>query len=273
MNPDQPWQIAALIGLLTLCRLLWGRWRRSPARGFLLELFDSGLIAFALVFLLIRPFVVQSFYIPSASMEPTLMGPEVEGDGSALGRQAWSAPFAVGPRISLRSMRGDHILVNKFIYRLTPPRRGDIIVFRAPPQALHGGPPSDFIKRLVGLPGDLIEIRRGLGVFVNGARLREPAAIPLPDYDWPVDRVGLPSGRPYQVPPDCYFVLGDNRNHSYDSHAWQLPDGSPQPELAQGLVLGKAMAIFWPPGRARLLGDSAQVYLPSVRIAQQMKSI
>ena len=75
MNLDESWKIAALIGLLAFLRIVWGLWRNAPARRFSLELLDSGLIAFILVFLVIRPFVVQAFYIPSESMVPTLAPP------------------------------------------------------------------------------------------------------------------------------------------------------------------------------------------------------
>lgn len=244
MNLDQPWKIASLIGLLALLRILWGLWRKAPARPFMLELLDSGLIAFVLVFLLIRPFVVQAFYIPSRSMVPALLD-------------------------------GDRILVNKFVYRLNPPERGDIIVFDAPRQALEGNAKKDFVKRLIGLPGDAIEIKRDIGVFINGTLLKDPPGVPLPDEDWPVDELGLPTGRPYILPPGCYFVLGDNRNDSNDSHKWaEVADNHrvPRPELAKGNVLGKAMVIFWPLSRIGLVGDNRQVHLPSPppRAAREM---
>jgi len=235
INLDQPWKIAALIGLLAFLRIIWGLWRQAPARTFMVELLDSGLIAFVLVFLLIRPFVVQAFYIPSASMEPTLL-------------------------------RQDRILVNKFIYHLTPPQRGDIIVFDAPPQALHGDSKKDFVKRLIGLSGDVIQIRRGEGVYVNGSRLEEPASTEIVDYDWPVDLFGRPTAEGYRVPEGCYFVLGDNRNDSNDSHRWSdLATGEPRPELEAGRVLGKAMVVFWPVGRMRLVGDNREVRVQEER--------
>ena len=231
MNLDDPWKIAALIGLLAFLRIVWALWQRAPVRPFMLELLDSGLIAFALVFLLIRPFVVQAFYIPSASMEPTLM-----------------------PQ--------DRILVNKFIYRLNPPGRGDIIVFDAPDQALHGDKKKDFVKRLIGLPGDMIQIRRGEGVYINGRRLEEPAHVALVDYDWPVDEFERPTQQPYRVPEGCYVVLGDNRNDSNDSHRWSdLATGQPRPELPKERVLGKAMVVFWPPSRLQLVGDNRGMHL------------
>jgi len=252
MDLDQPWKIAALVGLLLVLRILWGVWRQAPMRPFMVELLDSGLIAFALVFLLIRPFVVQSFYIPSGSMEPTLMGPpKAEYSASLMGQH---------PMISYQATGGDHILVNKFIYRINPPERGDIIVFDAPPQALQGRAKSDFVKRLIGLPGDLIQVRRDVGVYINGELLQEPASTPIPHYDWPVGADGLPTGKPYHVPQGCYFVLGDNRDESYDSHAWTL-EGEPMPELEKSRVVGKALLIYWPLQRVRLVGDHAQVHL------------
>jgi signal peptidase I len=185
-------------------------------------------------------------------MEPTLMGPpKGEYNPSLMGQH---------PMISYRATGGDHILVNKFVYRLNPPERGDIVVFDAPPQALQGRPKSDFVKRLIGLPGDLIEVRREVGVFVNGQLLQEPASTPRPHYDWPVGADGLPTGRPYLVPPGCYFVLGDNRDESYDSHAWTI-NGEPRPELTKGRVVGKALLIYWPLHRIGLVGDHAQVHL------------
>ncbi len=222
MNLDQPWKIAALIGLLAFLRIVWGLWRGAPGRRFTLELLDSGLIAFILVFLVIRPFVVQAFYIPSESMIPTLMP-------------------------------GDRILVNKFVYRLNEPRRGDIIVFDAPPAALQGNDKKDFVKRLIGLPGDLVEIKGDDGVYINGRRVEEAPLVALPDYSWPEDEGGRPTGEPYRVPDGCYFVLGDNRPYSRDSHIWGA--------LEARRVLGKAMVMFWPPTRIRLLGDNRQVRL------------
>ena len=258
MDLDQPWKIAGLIALVVVLRAIWGVWRRAPVRKFAVEALDSALVAFVLVFGLIRPFVVQSFYIPSGSMQPTLMGPGGADGGVRPGGGA--SPMGGAMRGAL-ARGGDHVLVNKFVYRLSAVQRGDVIVFRAPEQALRGGRESDYIKRAIGLPGDVVEIRRGEGVYINGQRLHEPAGIALPSYDWPVDSRGRPTHRAYRVPRDCYFVLGDNRNHSYDSHAWELPDGTARPELERRRVVGKAMAIFWPPGRIGLVGDHRELRL------------
>jgi len=191
-------------------RAVYTVWRQSPYRALMLELCDSLLIAFALVFFLIKPFVVAAFFIPSGSMRPTLL-------------------------------ESDRVLVNKFIYRLGDPRRQDIIVFHAPPGAVLGGEQKDFIKRLIGLPGETIEVRSYDGVYVSAhggqpAKLNEPYIGPLqtPNYDY----------GPSTVPAGHYFVMGDNRRDSNDSHAWGF--------LERGKVLGKAMVIFWPPGRIAL---------------------
>jgi signal peptidase I len=230
MNLDQPWKIAIIVGALLCLRVVWSVWRSAPQRAAMLELLDSGLIAFVLVFVLIRPFVVQAFYIPTGSMVPTLR-------------------------------EHDRILVNKFVYRLNEPRRGDIVVFEAPPQAHPTEDGQDFVKRLIGLPGDAIRIVHGDGVYINGERLEEPADIPRPDYDWPVDSFGMPTGGAYRVPQGCYFVLGDNRNNSRDSHLWRDSSGQPEPELKAKRVLGKAMVVFWPPSRIGLASDNRQIAL------------
>jgi len=205
LNLDSPWKIVAIVVAVGLLRTLYTVWQQSPYRALMLELCDSLLIAFALVFFLIKPFVVAAFYIPSGSMRPTLL-------------------------------ERDRVLVNKFVYRLSEPRRQDIIVFRAPREATMGGQQKDFIKRLIGLPGERIEIHSYDGVYINGVKLGEPYIGPLqtPDYDY----------GPNEVPAGHYFVMGDNRRDSNDSHRWGFLD--------RHNVLGKAMVIFWPPGRIAL---------------------
>ena len=241
---DAPWKIAALIGLLVLLRIVWGLWAKAPHRRFTVELLDSALIAFLLVFVLVRPFVVQAFYIPSPSMTPTLR-------------------------------EGDRLLVNRFIYRLSSPQRGDVIVFRAPRAALNEDEEDkDYVKRLIGLPGDTIQILRNEGVLINNRWLLEPPGVALPDYDWPVDEFGRP-GPPHVVRPGCYFVLGDNRTDSNDSHQWAvkvrqegIETRLPKPDLPASRVLGKAMVTFWPLRRVGLVSDHDAVSLPApLRVA------
>lgn len=117
---------------------------------------------------------------------------------------------------------GEYVLVSKLSYRLGEPQRGDIIVFRYP-----GQPKQDLIKRIIGLPGDVVEVREKT-VYVNGRALAESyiAAAPLYSGAW-------------QVPAGFLFVLGDNRNDSSDSHSWGL--------LPIENVIGKAILIYWPP--------------------------
>ena len=178
----------------------------SPAReprkkgGGVLEFLVILIVAFALVFGFVRPFVVEAFYIPSESMVHTL---EV----------------------------GDRVLVNKFIYRFEEPERGDVVVFRS----VEGGD-EDLIKRVVGLPGDEISVRKG-ALHVNGERQNEPYVNEeIPD----VNTYG-----PMKVPEGHVFAMGDNRANSRDSRFF-----GPVPYKN---IEGEAFVIFWPPARLGLL--------------------
>jgi signal peptidase I len=117
---------------------------------------------------------------------------------------------------------GEYVLVSKVSYRLSEPQHGDIIVFKFP-----GQPVQDLIKRIIGLPGDIVEVKNRQ-VFVNGQALDEPYIAAEPTYE------GI-----WKVPAGQLFVLGDNRNDSSDSHSWGL--------LPEGNVIGKAILIYWPP--------------------------
>ncbi len=119
------------------------------------------------------------------------------------------------------------VIVNKLVYKYSQPKRGDIIVFHFP-----RAPEQEYIKRLIGLSGDRIQVLDGL-VYVNGTLIDEAyiAASPLYTGDW-------------VVPSDSYFVLGDNRNNSYDSHTWGV--------VPQDYVIGKALLVYWPLNRFRL---------------------
>lgn len=183
----------------------------SPKKSLLREYGEAIIIAIVLA-LFIRAFVIQAFKIPSGSMQPTLQ-------------------------------IGDHILVNKFIYgikipftnkTLIPgkePKRGDIIVFIFPED-----PKKDFIKRVIGVPGDVIEIR-DKKIWVNDEPLNDTYGFYsdpriIPESIRPRDNL---SG--ITVPPHKLFVMGDNRDHSYDSRFWGFVDFS--------RVKGKAFIIYW----------------------------
>lgn len=164
---------------------------------FLTEVLQSVAIAVILA-ILIKVFLFQPFYIPSGSMEPTLV-------------------------------KGDRIIVNKLTYHISEPKRGDIIVFKYPLN-----PKRDFIKRVIGLPGETLEIRDSK-VFINGRVIEQPY---------------LPAGLKYEkfpsvkIPKDQYFMMGDNRNNSEDSRSWGT--------LPKKNIIGKAMLIYWPTNRLRI---------------------
>ena len=147
--------------------------------------YAEALIVAVLLALVIRTFVVQAFKIPSGSMLPTLQ-------------------------------IGDHILVNKFMYSFGPIHRGDIIVFKFPQDETR-----DFIKRVIGLPGDTLEIR-GKRILINGGPLQEPYAVYS---DGPFARGGdRDQLGPLVIPPGQLFMMGDNRDHSMDSRVWGFLD-------------------------------------------------
>lgn len=182
---------------------------RTGKKSFWRENFEAILIAVVLA-LFIRTFVVQAFKIPSGSMLETLQ-------------------------------IGDHLLVNKFIYgthipfthisffHIQKPQRGDIVVFKYPVDEQR-----DFIKRVVGTPGDTVEVRNKI-VYVNGERLHDE------DYVVHRDAIIIPGQRdnfgPVTVPENCYFMMGDNRDGSFDSRFWGY--------VKQEQILGKALIIYW----------------------------
>jgi signal peptidase I len=123
---------------------------------------------------------------------------------------------------------GEFVIVNKLAYKIGSPSIGDIIVFRPP-----RNPTEEYIKRVIGLPGDRVEIRDGK-VYINSVRLQEPYLAEPPAYQ-----------ANWFVPDGSLFVLGDNRNNSSDSHSW-----GPVPISD---VIGKAVFIYWPPSNWGLI--------------------
>ena len=171
-----------------------------------------------LIVLALKAWVVNPYRIPSSSMEPTLH----------------CARNASG----CESRFSDRVLANRFVYRFRDPKRGEIVVFKTPPEAQRRcGAGGTFVKRLIGLPGDTIEVRlhRGDGyVFVNGKRLDEP-------YILPSRRDHGPEMAPKQIPQDQYFMMGDNRAQSCDSRVWGT--------VPRKNLIGKVFATYWPPNR------------------------
>jgi signal peptidase I len=181
------------------------------------EYYEAILVA-VIFALFVRTFVVQAFQVPTGSMEKTVL-------------------------------IGDHLLVNKFIYaphgdnaleRLLPyraPRRGDVFVFKFPEN-----PERDFIKRVIGLPGDRVEAREK-AVRVNGELFPDTHTFHVDPRVFPTDPSEPEGARkrdtfgPAEVPPAHYWAMGDNRDNSYDSRYW-----GPVP---QGNVKGRALLVYW----------------------------
>jgi signal peptidase I len=174
--------------------------------------------------------LVENFRVEGTSMQPNFAG----GQALVVNRAAYfhveRLPFAqVFPTTNQGSTR----------YIFGGPQRGDVVVFRAPPQ-----PDADYIKRIIGLPGDTILITQGR-VFINGERLDEPYVDFPASYSFPTD------GQPALVPDGNYFVLGDNRPDSFDSHLWGFV---PVEDL-----IGRAWLRYWPPDELSVLQPLAPV--------------
>lgn len=192
--------------------------KAAPKRGILNSILNreniEAILIAVILALFIRSFIVQAFKIPSGSMEPTLL-------------------------------IGDHILVNKFIYginlpffeqkffRFKKPERGDVIVFVYPVD-----PSKDFIKRVIAVEGDTIFIK-DKKVYINNTPISDDHG----HYSNPkvILQSGISSNRdnygPVTVPPGCLFVMGDNRDNSYDSRFWGF--------VNVNKVKGKAFMIYW----------------------------
>ena len=189
---------------------------KSGARRTLIDYGLTAIVAIALA-ILVQSFVVKPYLIPSTSMANTLVP-------------------------------GQRVLVDRLVYHYRAPHRGDIIVFRRP------GPPHDvLIKRVVGLPGDLLSLHDGC-LYINGTRARDsfvdkidgvteptdpadPYASAQPDAPWSL-------AHPFRVPTGHYFVMGDNRTDSSDSRYWGT--------VPRHAIIGRAFFSYWPLGR---LGD------------------
>jgi len=190
---------------------------KTKNKSVLREWIEAALVAAFLAFCVIRPFIIQAFKIPTGSMRPTLL-------------------------------EGDLILVNKFIYGAKIPfthlrlpqvreiKRGDVVVFIYPEDKK-----KDFIKRMVGLPGDSIEIKSGT-IYVNDQPLSEPVFNQR--YYYNRGDFGQEDQK-LTVPQNSYFVLGDNSGSSKDSRYWGF--------VPKDNILGQAMVIYWPPQRIRVI--------------------
>lgn len=173
-----------------------------------------------LIVLAIKAWIVNPYRIPSSSMEPTL--------------------HCARPANGCEARFSDRVLANRFIYRFQEPERGDIVVFETPPAArTRCGAGGTFVKRLVGLPGERLELRSEDGfsyVYVNGRKLPEPYI--------GRNRRDARGPETFRIPQGQYFMMGDNRSQSCDSREWGT--------VPRENLIGKVFATYWPPNRISL---------------------
>lgn len=197
---------------VALGRTAWVR--RQPALA-LYQALDSVLFAWVAVMVIITPCFGQSFYIPSESMEPTL---NVH----------------------------DRLAVVRSPFWTRGPERGEILVFNPPPNATANGISEPYIKRVIGLPGEKLEVRAGR-VFINDKPLDEPYTMEPSRADF----------GPVVVPAHHYFMMGDNRNNSADSRFWG--------PLDEDRIIGKAALRFWPLDAVRIEATPEYPGVPELR--------
>jgi signal peptidase I len=170
----------------------------------------AGAIAIVLA---IKAWIVNPYRIPSSSMEPTL--------------------HCARPASGCLARFSDRVLANRFIYHFRNPHRGEIVVFDVPELAkARCGAGGVFVKRIIGLPGELWEEKHGY-VYINGKRLKESYIKP--------ERRDFMNHHPVKIDPGNYFMMGDNRASSCDSRVWGT--------VPRQNIIGKVFAVYWPPQR------------------------
>ncbi len=208
--------LSAIVLVVVLRKRIVEDWRffRADRRHWMLDKWENWvkpLFIAAVLAILIRTYLLGPYKIPTGSMRPVLM-------------------------------EGDRIFVDKLSYRFREPKRGEIMVFKYPLDRK-----KDFVKRLVASGGESLEIREG-GLFLNGEKIEEPAAIAERFYynreEWDFGK----RGQQVLVPKSQFFVLGDNSAQSSDSRNWGF--------VPRKDVVGRAVLIWWPPQRFRLIKES-----------------
>lgn len=242
-----PYQLLALVAIIALARLvLTVRPVAAASNGrthsIAREYLDPFIVAGIAAWVLIT-FIARTYYIPSGSMLPTLQIHDV-------------------------------LLVDKFEYRFRQPDRGDIVVFPPPIPT-----PDDFIKRVIGRPGDKLRVQNGV-VYINDKPIDEPYVAQKPNYNLEIKNYGIfvndgygehqldPSqanippksawSAPDRIPANCYIMFGDNRNDSEDSHIWGFAQNggtfASGPRTGDHAAFtGRAFLIFWPVPQAKIL--------------------
>lgn len=168
----------------------------------------TAIVAVAVAFA-VQAFIVKPFVIPTPSMANTVQA-------------------------------GDRVLIDRVTYHFRAVDRGDVVVFDG-----HG--PIPLLKRVVGLPGDVLAIRSGR-LYVNGRPspqnyVRRVDGVPVPTTPGPEPAAPWSLTRPFRVPPGMYFVMGDNRTDSADSRYWGL--------VSRAQIIGRGLAVYWPPAELR----------------------
>ena len=173
------------------------------------------------VVLAVKAWVVNPYRIPSPSMEPTL--------------------HCARPEFGCEADSSDRVLANRFIYDFRDPRRGEIVVFHAPQLATRECTGGIFVKRIIGLPGEVWSERNGY-TYIDGKRLEEPYIDPTRRDTQSKTLLDIPPiGTLHRIPNDTYLMEGDNRAHSCDSRVWGL--------VRRSSLIGKVFLTYWPIGR------------------------
>ncbi|MTJ09843.1 MULTISPECIES: signal peptidase I [unclassified Anabaena] len=203
---------------------------QQPDNSWFIELGKTIILSVFLAFG-IRTFVAEARWIPTGSMEPTLHGTQNQ----------WEA---------------DKIIVDKLKYKFANPQRGDIVVFSPTEQLRKEQYNEAFIKRIVGLPGEKIELKEGK-VYINNQPLAEDKYVSSPESTLVNVCTSGPQppflAQAETIPPNSYLVLGDNRGSSYDGRCWGV--------VPRNNIIGRAVVRFWPLNKVGAL-DKSPVHPP-----------
>jgi signal peptidase I len=176
------------------------------------------IVGAVLIVVAVKSWVVNPYRIPSPSMEPAL--------------------HCARPEPYCEASRSDRVLANRFIYHFRDPRRGEIVVFHAPPAATKPCTGGTFVKRIIGLPGEVWSERNGY-TYIDGRRLSEPyVQAGRRDQETKTLFDIPPVGKLRRIPKGMYLMEGDNRAHSCDSRVWGL--------VPRKNIIGKVFLTYWP---------------------------
>lgn len=266
VDPPSPWwevmgyAVQILVPCLLISRLYTAKFLQAVVAAIPYLVASNASMAFAV--LVIRPYVYEAYSVPTNAMAPTILGEHLVSTCPNCGAPAYGSPpdqrtkeHDYGRRLicskELRSVavrnapitryEGDRILACK----LLTPRRWDLIVFRFPQN-----PSETYVKRLVGLPGERVEIRAG-AIWIDGNRVEPPEGIKgiqySPTLEWESRVVRGPGSVPVQLGPDEYYVLGDFVEQSADSRFWETgAPGHPPYAVPQSHLIGVVINIYWP---------------------------